>query len=141
VKVGVLGLLTGEMPGLTTADNWAGCRVEDPLAAARRLVPELRAKCDVLVLLTHVGVEIDAALAGNVPGIDLVVGGHTHTRLDEPILVACGERKVPVVQAHCYGTRVGVVEFDWDGSAVRGLKGRLVTIDPARMPNAPDVKE
>src|SRR5262249_30573737 len=104
---------------------------------------EVRAKADVVVLLTHVGVEVDAAIAGAVPGIDLVVGGHSHTELREPLLVACGERKVPVVQAAKYGERVGVVDFDWDAAtkSVRDLKGRLLRIDPATMPNASDVKQ
>lgn len=143
VRIGVIGLLTGDMPTLTTTANWGACRVEPPLAAAKRLVPEVRAKCDVLVLLTHVGVETDAAIAGAVPGIDLVVGGHSHTELKEPLLVASGGRKVPVVQAFRYGERVGIVDFEWDAESrtARGFKGRLVKVDPATMPNAGDVKE
>ncbi len=143
VKVGVIGLLTEDMRGLVTSENFEGCTVEAPLAAAKRLVPEVRKLCDVVVLLTHVGVEVDAAIAGAVPGIDLVVGGHSHTELKAPILVACGDRRVPVVQAKCYGERVGVVEFDWDpaAKAVVGLTGRLVWIDRAKMPGAPDVKK
>jgi 2',3'-cyclic-nucleotide 2'-phosphodiesterase (5'-nucleotidase family) len=143
VRIGVIGLLSGEMATLTTTANWAGCTVEPPLAAAKRLVPEVRAKCDVVVLLTHVGVETDAAIAGAVPGIDLVVGGHSHTELKEPLAVASGDRKVPVVQAYRYGERVGIVDFEWDAETrtVRGLKGRLVKIDPATMPNAGDVRE
>lgn len=143
VKVGVIGLLSGDMASLTTTANWEGCRIEEPIEAAKRLVPEVRAKCDVLVLLTHVGVEVDAAIAGAVPGIDLVVGGHSHTELKDPVMIACGARKVPVVQAFRYGERVGVVEFDWDPAAksMRELKGRLVRIDAATMPNAADVKQ
>jgi 5'-nucleotidase/UDP-sugar diphosphatase len=143
VRVGVIGLLTADMPTLTTTANWEGCTVEAPIEAAKRLVPEVRAKCDVVVLLTHVGVEVDAAIAGAVPGIDLIVGGHSHTELREPILIANGARKVPVVQASRYGERVGVVDFDWDpaSKSVRELKGRLVRIDPSTMPNAADVKQ
>ncbi len=142
VRIGVVGLLTDEMPRLTTTENWAGCTVEAPLDAAKRLVPEVRKKSDVVVLLTHVGVEVDAAIAGAVPGIDLVVGGHTHTELKRPIFVPCGDRRVPVVQAKCHGERVGIVDFDWDPAtkSVVGLTGRLVTIDRATMPEAPDVK-
>lgn len=143
VKLGVIGLLTGDMKTLTTSANWEGCKVEAPIETAKRLVPEVRAKCDVVVLLTHVGVEVDAAIAGAVSGIDLVVGGHSHTEIREPIWIECGARKVPVVQAAKYGERVGVVDFDWDpaSKSVRGLKGRLVRIDPTTMPNAADVKQ
>jgi 5'-nucleotidase / UDP-sugar diphosphatase len=142
VRVGVIGLLTEDMPRVTTSANWDGCTVEAPIAAAKRLVPEVRAKADLVVLLTHVGVEVDAAIAGAVPGIDLVVGGHTHTELKDAIWAPSGDRKVPIVQAYRYGERVGIVDFDWDPSehAVRGFRSRLVAIDPATMPNAPDVK-
>lgn len=143
VRVGVIGLLSDDMATLTTKDNWGRCKVRSPLKTAKDLVPEVRKQCDVLVLLTHVGVEGDVAIAGAVPGIDLIVGGHSHTELREPIWVACGEKKVPVVQAYRYGERVGIVDFDWDPSAksVRDLHGRLVAIDPAKMPNATDVKQ
>lgn len=142
VRVGVIGLLSEDMPRLTTSANWDGCSIEAPLAAAKRLVPEVRAKADLVVLLTHVGVEVDTAIAGAVPGIDLVVGGHSHTELKEAIWAPCGDRKVPVVQAYRYGERVGVVDFDWDPGerAMRAFRSRLVTIDAATMPNAADVK-
>ena len=142
VRIGVIGLVTEDMSTLTTTANWAGCKVEPPLAAAKRLVPEVRKLCDVVVLVTHVGVEVDAAIAGAVPGIDVIVGGHSHTELKEPIMVACGDRMVPVVQAFRYGERVGVLDFDFDSvtRTTRNFKGRLVKIDAAKMPNAPDVK-
>ena len=142
VRIGVIGLLTEDMATLTTTANWAGCKVEPPLAAAKRLVPEVRKLCDVVVLVTHVGVEVDAAIAGAVPGIDVIVGGHSHTELKEPILVACGDRMVPVVHAFRYGERVGVLDFEFDPATktTRNFKGRLVKIDAAKMPNAPDVK-
>jgi 2',3'-cyclic-nucleotide 2'-phosphodiesterase (5'-nucleotidase family) len=142
VKVGVIGLLTEDMPTLTSKENWAGCSVEAPLAAARRLVPEVRKQCDVVVLLTHVGVEVDAAIAGAVPGIDLIVGGHSHTEIPAPLIVPCGDRRVPIVQAKSNGLRVGIVEFDWDPSTktVVGLTGRLVPIYRAKSTAAPDVK-
>jgi 5'-nucleotidase / UDP-sugar diphosphatase len=141
-RVGVVGLLSDDMPRLTTAANWAGCTIESPLAAAKRLVPEVRKQCDVCVLLTHVGVEVDAAIAGAVPGVDLVVGGHSHTELKTPLSVRGVDRNVPVAQAFRYGERVGVLDFDWDptSKSVKAFKGRLVTID-ATSPKAADVEQ
>src|SRR5262249_12799665 len=135
VKVGVVGLLTGDMPTLTSTENWAGCRIEPPLDAAKRLVPEVRGKCDVLVLLTHEGVEVDAAVAGAVPGIDLIVGGHSHTELKSPVVVKNGGRRVSIVQAKCYGERPGIVDFDFDPAppSVPRVTGRPVAVDRATM--------
>lgn len=114
VRVGVIGLLTGDLAAATTAAATKGVVVEAPVAAARRLVPEVRAKADLVVLLTHCGVEVDAALAGSVPGIDLIVGGHSHTRLaNELTIEPHGTR---VVQAWCYGRQTGVIDLTYDGA-------------------------
>ena len=49
--------------------------------AARRIVPELRKQADLVVAVTHIGIGEDVRLAHNVAGIDLILGGHTHTTL------------------------------------------------------------
>lgn len=132
VRVGVLGLVTADVPALTTTKASAGCTFDDPVETAALLVPELRKQCDVVVLLTHVGVEVDAALAGSVKGVDVVIGGHSHTELRQPLLV----EGVPVVQAKCYGERVGILALTWDTEErrVTESRGRLVTVEPATMP-------
>ena len=57
---------------------------EDPLKLAARLVPWLRAyySPDLLIALSHIGVQRDRLLAQQTPGIDLIVGGHSHTTLE-----------------------------------------------------------
>ncbi len=140
VRVGVLGLLTDGVPQLTVKAASEGCTFESPVEAAKRLAPALREKCDVLVLLTHVGVDGDAALAGAVPGIDLIVGGHTHTELKEALTI--GGTKI--VQAWCYGQRVGIVDLTWDAveKKVTEFAYRLVNVDDEKsMPNDPRVAE
>jgi 2',3'-cyclic-nucleotide 2'-phosphodiesterase (5'-nucleotidase family) len=55
--------------------------IADPLATAAALVPKLREQADVVVAVSHLGYFADLALAKDVPGIDLVVGAHTHVEL------------------------------------------------------------
>jgi len=62
------------------ADFW----FESPVEAAREIVPKLRAECDLLVALTHIGIKVDRDLAEKVEGIDLILGGHTHTVTQRP---------------------------------------------------------
>ncbi len=61
----------------------AGVAVEmsDPIAAARELVPRLRKQADIVVAVTHIGMLEDMQLATSVPGIDVILGAHTHTVL------------------------------------------------------------
>jgi hypothetical protein len=81
VRVGVFGLVGEDL-------GWpAELRTSAPIAAAKKEVKELRKKCDFLVALTHQGYDADRALAEAVPGIDVIVGGHTQTFLQEPAKV------------------------------------------------------
>jgi 2',3'-cyclic-nucleotide 2'-phosphodiesterase/3'-nucleotidase len=96
VRVGILGLTTPLVPFWESPSRIAGLRFLDPVEAARRYVPILRGRerCDLVVVVAHLGFERDPesgadrgggdenqayALATEVPGIDLLLTGHTHT--------------------------------------------------------------
>jgi len=90
VRVGLFGLTTPRLGRLADPRRVRDLRVSDPFEEARLAVGELRAQgAQVVVALSHLGWEEDApegeagdrALASRVAGIDLVIGGHTHTRL------------------------------------------------------------
>ncbi len=82
VRVAVFGLTTPTTVRIQWPRTLAGITFADPVAAARALVPVLRGRerADVVVALTHLGVAADTALARAVPGIDVVLGGHSHPR-------------------------------------------------------------
>ncbi|MGC8833137.1 MAG: metallophosphoesterase [Armatimonadota bacterium] len=60
---------------------------EDPLETARILVPQIRPHADVVVVLSHLGLKIDGALAEQVGGIDLILGGHSHVETHTPVVI------------------------------------------------------
>lgn len=112
--------------GLIVRDtqNYRGARegvdILDPLEVARELVPQLRQQADVVILLSHLGIETDRVLAQQVPGIDVIVGGHSHTRLAQPLFVAwskplakgvMGLNGTVIVQAHQWGGELGQLEL------------------------------
>lgn len=110
VKVGIFGLGIA-FEGLVLASLHEGVLYTDPFAAARRSVTELRGQgCALVICLSHLGYRYrgnwpsDTLLAQQVPGIDLILGGHTHTFLDEPD-----------VYAHPDGTRTLVNQVGWAG--------------------------
>ncbi|BCS89597.1 bifunctional metallophosphatase/5'-nucleotidase [Pseudodesulfovibrio sediminis] len=81
-KVGIIGLTTKETP---TISSPGALRFEDEAATARKYVAMLeRQGVNKIVLLTHVGFGRDKELAAKVPGVDVVVGGHSHTLLGDP---------------------------------------------------------
>lgn len=107
---------------------------------AKKLVPELRQKADIVVLLSHLGRGPDVALAQAVPGIDIILGGHSHSVLRTPQMVKVGEpgayslNQVPVVQAGYHGLYMGRTKLIFHRNAdgrytLMSCKGDLVTID------------
>jgi len=70
------------------------------------------AKCDMVVVLSHAGYKEDMAAVPALHGVDLVIGGHSHTHLDEMTVCQDADGKdVPVVQDWCWGLEAGVVEM------------------------------
>jgi 2',3'-cyclic-nucleotide 2'-phosphodiesterase/3'-nucleotidase len=145
VRIGVLGLTTPNIPGWEPAANRPGLKWEDPVVTAARLVPVLRGpeRCDVVVALIHSGLEADpvtgepggralgnrvVALAKEVPGIDLILTGHTHRRI--PLTRVHG---VPFVQPGRWGevlARVDlVVETSTKRSRIVDIRGELLPSD------------
>jgi 2',3'-cyclic-nucleotide 2'-phosphodiesterase (5'-nucleotidase family) len=95
----------------------------------------------VVIALTHLGVAADQNLAKNSTDIDVIVGGHSHTRLEQPIFVKNKMgRMVPIVQAHSHGLAVGSLLLDVsDDGKVSVLSDELFSIaDP--MPEDEEVK-
>lgn len=108
--------------GLTTPNNYRAAREGfeflDPIEAARRLVPRLREQADVVVALTHISDSEDLSgerrLAEEVPGIDVIVSGHAHVRLAEPVLLARRGQ-----QPFAIGGTLLVQDYQWGGELGR----------------------
>ncbi|HEO71081.1 MAG TPA: bifunctional metallophosphatase/5'-nucleotidase, partial [Candidatus Hydrogenedentes bacterium] len=111
----------------------AGLRMHSPIAAAERLVPELRKQADLVIALSHLGFTADEQLARKVPGIDLIVGGHSHTTLrNAQTVVGPDGKDVLIVQAGEYGRFLGrldvTVEKTETGAAIVQAKGKLLRV-------------
>lgn len=116
VRIGVIGLATPESAFKAHPREVGRYRFSDPIDSARQAIEELRGKTDVIILLTHLGSDInaDGKLVGEaVPlaqqagalGVAAVVTGHSHKQ------VAIEAYGVPVVQAGAHGTTVGKVSL------------------------------
>ena len=83
VRIGVVGLLQVDANGRPDAhpDQCKGIGFLNPLEVAPYF-RYLRSQCDVLILLTHLGFETDIELARIFPEADAIIGGHSHTRVE-----------------------------------------------------------
>lgn len=133
-KVAVLGLTTGRLVNIVRISANHGVAVSDPIAAARWYVPRLREMADYVIALTHLGVDDDQELARRVPGIDLIVGGHSHTRLDSTRFAGTGTAPglpgVPIVQTGAWGDRLGRSVLYLAGGRPAGFSYELLRVRP-----------
>lgn len=112
VKVGVFGI--GVDPqGLISEKNFEGVAYRQPLMVANDMSLKLKeAGCHFVIALTHIGISNDMKLAQQTTGIDLIIGGHSHTFLKEPKVVLNKEgHHVLINQVGYGGLHVGRIDF------------------------------
>jgi 5'-nucleotidase/UDP-sugar diphosphatase len=133
LRVGFLGLTAPRVATYPQAKGWT---ISDPIAAAKLYIPRARAQCDVLIAVTHIGVDLDKKLAAATTGIDAIVGGDSHTFLYKPLEVknADGTATVPIVQDGEFGANLG----RFDLTFTRAAPGwRLTAFHDALLPVGP----
>ncbi|HSG74597.1 MAG TPA: thiosulfohydrolase SoxB [Burkholderiales bacterium] len=97
--------------------------IQEPRLQA--LVDEVRAKgAQVVVLLSHNGMDVDLKVAGRVRGLDAILGGHTHDGMPVPVRVG----KTLVTNGGASGKFLGVLDLDVKGGAVAGYRYRLLPV-------------
>lgn len=117
LKIGVLGV-SPQLAGLVDAHCYGGTRYTQPATAAQPIIDLLRNKeqCDFIICLSHLGwgndPDMDPNFISHTRGIDLVIGGHSHTYMTEPQYVKDLDGKpVPVNQMGKNARFVGTIEM------------------------------
>lgn len=105
LKIAVLGLTTDDVLYAWAAGDIS---ITNPLISALKLIPVLKARNDILIVLSHLGTAADVKLVERTAGIDLVVGSHDHIPLVQPLLKKdLTGREVPILQAPAFGAGIG----------------------------------
>lgn len=125
VKVAVLGQAFPYTPIANPRwmfPNWSfGIREEDVV----RNVEAARGEgAELIVLLSHNGFDVDRALASRVSGIDVILTGHTHDALPEPVLVG----KTLLIASGSHGKFVTRLDLDVQGGEMKGFRHRLIPV-------------
>ena len=119
VKIGVFGLGI-KLDGLVPKELYKETKYIDPIQVANKVSDKLKNKlnCDLVVCLSHLGLEYqsnkvsDIIVAKKTKNIDLIIGGHTHTFLEKPIIVTNQEnKKVIINQVGWGGINIGKIDF------------------------------
>ena len=134
IRFGLFGMMGADSIQFTV--NPGALTFPDPIQTAQQMVKLLRAEgADVIICMSHGGVREaqngpitegdDVNLASEVPEIDVIVGGHTHTFMRTPVIV----NGTPIVQAGCYGQAVGELVMSVQGRERRVISYALHAVD------------
>ncbi len=158
LRVGVFGLLT-EVNGLVTPPNFAGARYYDPIATAKAAVAKLEKEADVVVCISHVGTVppwadeetdrpeaheddheaanhvSDERIAAEVPGIDVILSGHTHMLIKNPKTIPSGGKKALIVSDGFGGGFLGKLDMIVQDGTVVGATNNLLPVNSAVAPD------
>lgn len=129
LKVAIIGVVTEETPSATHPSNVAGLQFLPVAKTVAQYVARLRSEVDLIVVLSHIGYNADMELAAAVKGIDVIVGGHSHTKAVKEIMVG----RTVIVQAWEHGLALGVLDLTVESGQVTAVSDRLETINPAVM--------
>lgn len=136
-KIGIFGLTTEETAAISSPND---IEFENYIAAAEKAVASFQSKgVDKIIAITHIGFDDNPAidndlLLGQVDGIDVIVGGHSHTKLEQPVIITKDKNDVKkdptvIVQAYQYGEFLGTLDVDFDEKGVVvGHTGELIKI-------------
>ncbi|MGJ8602865.1 MAG: bifunctional metallophosphatase/5'-nucleotidase [Marivita sp.] len=125
-RIGIVSALATDTKELSSPSE--AVMFKDEIDSLKEDVAALQAEgVDKIIAITHVGYNLDQRIAAEVPGIDAVIGGHSHTFLSSsdpdragpyPTMVSQGDNLVPVVQAGAFSKYVGHLELNFDDAGV-----------------------
>lgn len=132
VKVGIFGISSPETVYKTHPDNVKGLTFDDPVMTAKAMVKELEGKADVIIALTHIGLDDETIvkssdIANAVPEIDVIIDGHSHSDLSEGLMV----NGVLIAQTGEYTKNVGIVNLTVKDGKVTSKTASHYTKDDA----------
>jgi len=134
LKIGVFGLATPETLYKTHPKNVEGLNFVSPAIIAQHMVNELKDKTDMIIVLSHLGIDESTLneytseyVAQTVEGIDLIIDGHSHTTLPEGMMV----NDTLIVQAGEYDKNLGIVNFTIDDKVITSKTAELFTKEEA----------
>lgn len=138
IKIGVFGLGI-ELEGLVSKDLYKETKYLDPMEIANDTAKKLKESenCDIVICLSHLGYKYekfpnkvsDLNLAKSTKNIDLIIGGHTHTFMNKPVVVKNNAgNDVLINQVGCFGLYLGRIDFSFDSDNNKIFNSNLLMI-------------
>jgi len=124
IRVGLIGLITEELFHVTNTNNLKGLKLLPVIETTQKIIDEIDDQTDLIVAVTHKGVDEDSVLAMNTKGLDIIIGGHSHTRLKTPKFI----NNVIIAQTGANCENLGVIDLEVENDKVTKYNGELVQL-------------
>jgi 2',3'-cyclic-nucleotide 2'-phosphodiesterase (5'-nucleotidase family) len=124
IKIGIIGVMSNDFYNLVNQNSSAGIKILPPIETVKRLAAQLDPQTDLLIALTHQGVKEDSVLAVNVQGLDLIIGGHSHSRLKHPLKI----NGTLIVQTGSNCENLGVLDLTVEKHKIISYDGNLLPL-------------
>ncbi len=126
-KVIVIGVISRDLKTLVA--NYTDFEVIEPTDAVKTILGKIKSKIDLIIILSHSGIEEDIKLAKAVPEINIIVGGHSHTLLKYPKRIFHGKKSTLIVQAGEFGVNLGRLDLNFDNKNIEKYSYKMLPIE------------
>lgn len=134
LRIGVIGLAATIIDKSMPPSFSTGRRFDINEEAIAAEITRLRGHehCDLVVLLSHLGLPQDAQLAARLEGVDVILSGHTHNRLQRAIEIG----GTLIIQSGCHGSFLGRLDLLIKGGRISSFEHQLIAVDESFQENA-----
>ncbi len=130
LRIGVIGLTVHPVGDYLNRPQRDQIFTEEPLPIARSIAEKIDPETDLIVVLSHCGIEVDRILADSLGGlIDVIVGGHSHTQLNKPVDI----NGVVIVQTGSRGSYLGRLDLMVEEDKVQLYQAELISLETSQI--------
>ncbi|MDI6767081.1 MAG: bifunctional UDP-sugar hydrolase/5'-nucleotidase [Bacteroidota bacterium] len=124
LRIGIIGIMSEDLFKLTNTNNLKGLKVLPAVETLQKIIDKIDNETDLIIALTHQGVDDDSVLAEKIQNLDVIIGSHSHTRLKTSKSV----NGVLICQAGGYCENLGELELTVENDKVTKYNGKLHTL-------------
>ncbi len=139
VRIGIIGISCDGLFDVVADNRIQGITLIDQVPLIRQWAARTDSKTDLLVVVSHNGLEQDQVLAADLEGsgVDLIVGGHSHSRLYEPVKIG----NIIIVQAGAKTQNLGRLDMVIDDDRIISYKEQLIQVVSAGRTGRPEMEQ
>ena len=132
LKVAIIGLTTEDLEAEALVKN---IEISEATETTKNIVEKINSQVDLIIVLSHNGIKEDIKLAKHVPEVDIIVGGHSHTLLNQPKIFNIGGDKTLVIQAGELGAYLGRLDVKFKDKEIENYYYELIPVNEEIKPD------